>query len=112
MQDQQGDVHQSGGSQSLEHGDDRSLSADFLQGGQTEFVADGKGDEAQGDVADQVHLLDEFKGGEAQSGNAQTAQAQRSDEKSGDKIAGDVGKMQAFGEPGQKQACKDGNADG
>ena len=82
---------------------------DFFQ---AEFVADGKGDKAQRHIGNETHIFNKFKGLEANAGDAQSAQRQRADQQTCNQVAGNVGKIEFFGQSGQHQSGKHGNADG
>ena len=112
MQAVEGHIHEEGGDQRLEHGDDHRLAAHLLQGGEAELIAHGEGDEAQRHVADDVHLLDLAEGGEAQALNAQTAQAEGADQDAGHQIGGDGGQIQLLGDTGHHQTREQCNRKG
>ena len=112
MQSVERHIHEEGGNQRLEHGDDHRLAAHLLQGRQAELIAHGEGDEAQRHVADDIHLLDLAEGGEAQAINAQAAQAERADQDTGHQVGGDGRQIQLLGNTGHHQARKQCNRKG
>ena len=112
MQNQKSHVHKDGGGQCLKNGNDGGLAADVLQLLQPEFIADGEGDEAQGNITDEPQLFHEVKARQAQVGDAQGAQAQRPNQHAGNQIAGHVRQVEFGGQTGQKQSCEHGKTDG
>ena len=76
MQQEQGKVYKSSGGDCLDNADDGGLLADVFDFLQTEFVADGESDKAQGHVGNQPHFLHKVKGLKAEAGNAQSTQTQ------------------------------------
>ena len=54
MEQQKNHIHQKGGGESLDDGNDRGLLAGVLQSGQPELVADGESNEAQGNVTNEA----------------------------------------------------------
>ena len=110
MQGDQGDIHTNGGNHGLQDTDDGSLLSGLLQSRQTEFMTNGKGDEAQGHVRDHgqgVHLI---RGVEAQAGYSQTTEHAGSDQDTGYQIGGNVRQAEFDKKPCHQQTGKEGKS--
>ena len=105
MQQQKYDIHDNGGDHGLQNADDDGAGADGAQLTQTELVAHGKGDEAQGGLADDAENVHLVKGVEAQAGDIQPPQEERPEKQSGHQVGRDGGKMQQSGKAGHKQSA-------
>ena len=89
VQTDQERIDEKRGKHRLKDADDRCLLARFFQVGQTELVADGKGDKAEGNVADDRKLIDLLHRAKAEAGYADRTQQIRSDEDTCNQIRSD-----------------------
>ena len=96
----------------LREGDDRRLPARLLQLFQTEFVADGKCDEAERNLRNRVQRLDLFNLGKSETGDAQTPQAVGADQNPRDQVPRDRRQPQHLDHAGKQKARhqRDGDA--
>ena len=83
---QQCGIHQQSGGQGLNNADDGSLVTRGLQVLQTELISDGKGDEAQRHLRDQMQTAYRFSRDQAQTGNMHTPQNIGTDQYTGHQI--------------------------
>ncbi len=98
-------VHQRGSQHSLADADEDGLAAGSLQLGQTELIADGKGDEAQSGLGNDLqafHLLHRVK---AQAGDIQSAQQERAQDQAGYQISGNRRQVYQLCKTGEHQAA-------
>ena len=112
MQPIEGNIDQKGGGQRLYNADDSCLPAGFSQLREPEFISDGKCDEAERHLGDEVQGGNLFHGGEADAGNAQTAETIGADQDAGQQITGDGRQLQRLDNAGHQQAGQQGKADG
>ena len=107
MEAYHGDIYQYRGCDTLEHTDHKGLLSGFLQRFQTEFGADGEGDEAHGDVGEQRQRLDVIIRREAQSGDTEAAQGAGTDQEPCSEEGGDVRKIPEVEYTGHEEARKE-----
>ena len=103
VQEDQGQVNQHSGNHRLENAHHDRLPAHGFQLADPELVADGKGDEAQRHLGENIQAFHRLHGGEAQAADLQRSQAEGAQQQSRDQIGGDGGQLQPFGRPGQQQ---------
>ena len=102
-------VDQQRGRAGLQHADDRGLFACFFQIGQLEFAADGKGDEAQRDLGDQIERVDLVIAVKADIRDMQRAEQRGADHDAGDQIGRHVGQPGFIEQTGHQQARHHGD---
>ena len=108
MQNNQGEVHQNGRDHRLENADGDGLAAHVPELLQTELIADGEGDEAQGHLGNYVQRLHLCGGAEAQAEQLQRADAVGPQQQAGNQIGGYGGQVQLFGQTAQQQPAHQG----
>ena len=105
MEDHQGNVHQSGGDHRLADAYHDNPLAHAFQLAQAELISDGKGDEAQGHLGDDVQSGNLLLAVKAQAGQPQGSQTVGPQQKTSDQICRDGGQTQLFCQPGHEQAA-------
>ena len=99
VQKQKDNVYQSRGNHCLQNADDDGAGANGAQLAHPEFVAHGKGDEAQGGLADNAQGADLLQRVKAEAGKLQSAEEIGAQQQSGHQITRDGGQMHQFGKP-------------
>ena len=105
--DEQRNVDQDGGCQSLQNTDDGRLLAGVLQIGKAEFIADRECDEAEGNLADKGQGGYICTGVEAEALNSKSTETEGTDDNTGHKICGDVGKLEGLEYAGHHKTGED-----
>lgn len=106
MEEDQHAVHQQCGGDGLDHSNGEGLSPGLFQGAQTELIADGKGDEAEGNVGNQGKAVQCLVRGKADAGDVEPAKKKGPDQKAGNQIGCDIRQAEAPDQAGHHQACK------
>ena len=109
VQADQDDVHQSGGQYGLQDADGDGGLAGCPELAQTELIADGECNEAQGSLGDDAQALHLVQGVEAQTGDADRAHNEGTHQQTGHQICGDGGQVQLLGQTGHHQSADHGN---
>ena len=108
VQRHQSQVHQGRGGSGLEDAHHDGLAAHGFQLAETELVANGEGDKAQGHLGENIQALHRLHGGKSDAAQVQRADAEGPQQQSRHQIGGDGGQGQALGRPGQKQPSDEG----
>ena len=106
---QQCGIHQQSGGQGLNNADDGSLVARGLQVLQTELISDGKGDEAQRHLRDQMQTAYRFSRDQAQTGNMHTPQNIGTDQYTGHQIRSYVRQSPQIEYARHQKSCQNRN---
>ena len=106
MEADESGIHEDGGNDGLKNGDDHRLPAHLFQSLYTELVTHGKGDEAEGNLREQIVVLHPVEGGKAQLIDPQRTEAEGADEDTRHQIGGNGREIEFFGQAGEHQARK------